>query len=165
MKTKQKESDYLKSENKQIKSASKMLREQQGNCAQAIFATFGPLFGKGSVDYDSCMKITAAFGGGINLTGNVCGAITGAVMALGLKYGGNVQEVTKITKQLLDDFTKINGSIICRDLVGHDLFDDEDLREANKKDIFKKCIKYVDDAAKLLEKELDEEKNKEGNKL
>ena len=43
----------------------------------------------------------------INLTGNVCGAITGALMTLGLKYGGNIQEVTKISSQLIEEFKKL----------------------------------------------------------
>ena len=61
-------------------TTSKMMEEQRGNCAQAIFATYGPLIGLQKIDCNRCMRITAAFGGGINLTGNVCGAITGALM-------------------------------------------------------------------------------------
>lgn len=144
-------------------SASKIIKELRGNCAQAIFATYGPHLGLGKVDCDSCMKITSAFGGGINLTGNVCGAITGALMALGLKYGGSPQEIelTKMSTQFLKEFTSINDSIICRDLVGHDLFDDEDLRKTNEEEIFKKCIKYVEDAARLLEKYINKNEKEE----
>lgn len=144
----------MKNESKLIDSASKLMVERRGNCAQAIFATYGPHMGLGKVDCDSCMKITSAFGGGINRTGNVCGAITGALMALGLKFGVSTQEVdvTKVSNQLLEEFTAINGSIICRDLIGHDIFDNEDLQKAYAKDLFKKCQKYVEDSANLLEK-------------
>ena len=151
----------MKNESKINNSASKLMDEQRGNCAQAIFARYGPQMSSGKVDCETCMQITSAFGGGINLTGNVCGAITGALMALGIKYGGSVQEVTKASNQLIDEFTSINGSIICRDLVGHDLFDNEDLRKGFEQDLFKKCMKYVDDAACLLEKHLNEIENKE----
>ena len=151
----------MKNESKLFDSASKFMVEHRGNCAQAIFAIYGPHIGLGKVDCETCSKITSAFGGGINRTGNVCGAITGALMALGLKYGGSPQEVdvTKISNQLLEEFTTINGSIICRDLIGHDIFDDEDLQKAFAKDLFKKCQKYVKDSAHLLEKyaELEEE--------
>ena len=71
----------MNNETKLYNSASKMMEERRGNCAQAIFATYGPRLAKGKVDFDSCMKITSAFGGGINRTGNVCGAVTGALMA------------------------------------------------------------------------------------
>ncbi|NHJ49934.1 MAG: C_GCAxxG_C_C family protein [Asgard group archaeon] len=150
-------------ESKQYDTASKMMEERRGNCAQAIFAMYGPQISLGKVDCNSCMRITSAFGGGINRTGNVCGALTGALMVLGIKYGGNVQEVTKISKQFLDEFTSINGSIICRDLIGHDLFDDEDLKKAFASNAFKKCMKYVDDAARLLEKYVDKHDTKEGD--
>ena len=80
----------MDSKSKLINSANKMMEELRGNCAQAIFATYGPQIGLENIDYESCMKIASAFGGGINLTGNVCGAITGTLMTLGLKYGGSV---------------------------------------------------------------------------
>ncbi|MHA2377388.1 MAG: C-GCAxxG-C-C family protein [Candidatus Thorarchaeota archaeon] len=69
-------------------SANKIFQEQKGHCSQAIFAAYGEQLGLGKVDFDTCMKIASAFSGGIALTGNVCGALTGALMALGLKYGG-----------------------------------------------------------------------------
>ena len=142
----------MKNESKINNSASKLMEQQQGNCAQAIFAKYGPQLSLGKVDCDSCMRITSAFGGGINLTGNVCGAITGSLMALGIKYGGNPLEVAKIANQFIDEFKSINGSIICRELVGPKFFDDENLRAEFRVDLFKKCMKYVDDAAHLLEK-------------
>ena len=133
-------------------SASKIMEEKQGNCAQAIYATYGPYLSNGKVDFESCMLTASAFGGGINRTGNVCGAVTGALMALGLQYGEDVQEVTTVSAELLEAFKSTNDSIICRELVGYDLFDDENLRQAFEKDIFKNCVKYVDDVARLLEK-------------
>ncbi|MHA1909439.1 MAG: C-GCAxxG-C-C family protein [Candidatus Thorarchaeota archaeon] len=141
-------------------SASKMMPEMRGNCAQAIFTTYGVHMGLGKVDFDTCMKIASAFGGGINLTGNVCGAVTGALMALGLKFGGGPQEaeVAIVSTKFIDEFTSLNGSIICREIIGQD-FDDlagqdlpteEDMQQAFDSDVFKKCMKCVDDAARLL---------------
>jgi len=144
----------MKNASKLFDSASRMMKEQRGSCSQAIFATYGSHLSSGKVDFDSCMRIASAFGGGINRTGNVCGAITGALMALGLKYGGSVQEeeVTRVSTQFLDEFTSINGSIICRELIDHDLMTEEDLKKAFESDAFKKCMKYVDDTARLLNK-------------
>ena len=152
----------MKKESEKNNPASKMMEDKKGNCSQAIFARFGPNLEKGNIDFDTCMKITSAFGGGINLTGNVCGAITGALMTLGLKYGENFLKVSEISTQFLEEFKSINGSIICRDLVGHDFFDNEDLRTTFNKEIFEKCKKCVDDAACLLEKYLYELKTEEG---
>lgn len=136
-----------------------MMEEQRGNCAQAIFATYGPHLGIHKINSDACMNITVAFGGGINRTGNVCGAITGALMVLGLKYGGKVQEVTHISNQLMDEFTAMHGSIICRELIGYDLNNDENLRKAFQEDAFKKCKKFVTDTAQLIEKYVEWEDN------
>lgn len=144
-------------ESKQYRPASKLMEDRKGNCAQAVFATYGPHINEGEIDYATCMKIASAYGGGINLTGNVCGAITGALMALGLKYGEDFLKISEISKKFLDEFTLINGSIICRDLVGHEIFDNEDLRKVNNVEIFNKCKKCVDDAAQLLEKYLEKQ--------
>ncbi|MHA2216743.1 MAG: C-GCAxxG-C-C family protein [Candidatus Hodarchaeales archaeon] len=57
---------------------------QRDNCAQAIISVYGEYLG---ADHDTCLKIASVFGGGINRTGNMCGAVTGALMVIGLKYG------------------------------------------------------------------------------
>jgi C_GCAxxG_C_C family probable redox protein len=150
-------------ESKQYHTASKLMEERRGNCAQAILTMYGPQLSLGKVDCDTCMRLASAFGGGINRTGNVCGAITGALMALGIKYGRDFQLIAKVSNQLIDEFTSINGSIICRDLIGHNLFDDEDVRKAFAEETFKKCKKYVDDAACLLEKYIDKHDIEEGD--
>ena len=51
------------------------------NCSQAVFAAFGPAYG---LSEDSCLKIGCAFGGGMGKQQLTCGAVTGALMALGL---------------------------------------------------------------------------------
>ena len=153
----------MKNKSKLINSVNEMMENRRGNCAQAIFATYGPYLAKEKLDFEHCMKITSAFGGGVNLTGNVCGAITGALMSLGLKFEGNMQDVTKKSSQLIEEFKKINGSIICRELIGHDLNDVENLKQTDQENLFKKCKKYVRDTACLLENYIDDQSNKEGN--
>jgi C_GCAxxG_C_C family probable redox protein len=149
----------MKSKSKLFEETSKMIEERRGNCAQIIFTTYGPYIGLQKIDRDLCMNIAAAFGGGINLTGNVCGAITGALMVLGLEYGKNTQEVTGISNQLMEEFTAIHGSIICHELIGPDLYMDESPKQASQEDTFKKCKKCILDAAQLLEKHVKLEEN------
>lgn len=153
----------MKNKSKLINSVNEMMENRRGNCAQTIFATYGPYLAKEKLDFEYCMKITSAFGGGVNLTGNVCGAITGALMSLGLIFDGNLQELTKISSQLIEEFEKINGSIICRELIGQDSNDVENLKQTDQEDIFKKCKKYVFDTACLLENYIDDQSIKEGN--
>ena len=147
------------SNSKLILEINEMIEERKGNCAQIILSTFGPYMELPKIDSDVCMRIAAAFGGGINMTGNVCGAITGALMALGLKYGKNIQEMTRVSNQLINEFIAIQGSIICNELVGPDPFNEETASEESLAETFKKCKKCIIDAAHLLEKHSELEKN------
>jgi C_GCAxxG_C_C family probable redox protein len=134
-------------------NAKKMMQERRGHCAQAVLTSYGEKASSGKVDYDTLMKVASAFSGGIAHQGNVCGALTGALMALGLKYGGpDSTKANGIAMKLLDEFASLHGSFICRDLIKHDLFTDEDVEKAFKTGAFDSCPKYVEDAALLLEK-------------
>ena len=82
-------------------------------CSQAVFAAFSEDFG---ISREDALKIGACFGSGMR-KGEVCGACTGALMALGLKYGEDKAESNEICERFLDEFEKENGSYICRDLL------------------------------------------------
>jgi len=102
------------------------------------------------------LKIASAFGGGIAQTGNVCGALIGALMVLGFKYGGGERgkNCAYVARRLLNEFKSLNGSIICRELIGFipSQVTGEDLQQAFQKRTFNKCQKYVKDVSKMLEK-------------
>ena len=53
-------------------------------CSQAVFATFSEMLG---LDKETALKIANGFGGGIARKQEICGAVSGAIMAIGLKYG------------------------------------------------------------------------------
>ena len=133
------------------------MEERKGSCSQAIFATYGEHLGLGKVDFDTCMKIASAFSGGIAATGNVCGALTGALMALGLKYGSDPDpfKINVVSRKILDEFELLNGTTICRELINHDLLTQEDLKKAFETGAFDNCPKYVEDVTKILDKLLD----------
>jgi len=136
-----------------VKKALKIIEEQKGSCSQAIFATYGEFLSSGSLDLKTCMNLASGFGGGIASNGNVCGALTGAVMALGLKYGGSMMEekVFQATNTLFDNFSNRHGSVLCKELIKFDLRAAQDVKEAFEKGAFKNCPKYVEDVAEILE--------------
>jgi C_GCAxxG_C_C family probable redox protein len=136
-----------------VEEAKKIMDEQRGSCSQAIFATYGVHLSSGKLDYETCRNIASGFGGGIASNGNVCGALTGAIMALGLKYGGSMMEekAFQAAKTLLENFAKLHGSVLCRELIKYDLAAAEDVREAFEKCVFDNCPKYVEDVAEILE--------------
>ena len=54
------------------------------NCAQAVLGAYVDLF---DLDMDKAMTIAYGFGGGVGMTREICGTLTGGAMAIGLKYG------------------------------------------------------------------------------
>ena len=102
-------------------------------------------------------RIATGFGGGIGRRGSVCGALSGAIIALGLKYGRDKVDLVSydlcVSKcsQCYEGFKKEFGSVFCRDLTGCDL-STPDGRAAFKEQGLKelKCIKYVEGASKIV---------------
>lgn len=94
------------------------------NCAQSVFAAFADETG---MDTETSLKLAAPFGGGIARLREVCGAVTGMAMALGIKYGytdptdaqGRLTHYA-LVQSLVKAFEKKNGSLICRELLGLD---------------------------------------------
>lgn len=127
------------------------------NCAQSIFSTFGPLFG---LDEDTCLKIACPFGGGMARHGYVCGAVSGALMVIGLSKGKGVddgEDCKKHTYALADEFIqsfqKRCGSIICKELIGCDLSNPLEYERAKAENLFVvKCENYVIASVEILEK-------------
>ncbi|MFW9976139.1 MAG: C-GCAxxG-C-C family protein [Candidatus Thorarchaeota archaeon] len=136
--------------------AKKLMEEQRDHCAQAIFATYAEHLDSGKVDFETSMKISSAFSGGVARTGNICGAVTGALMVLGLKYGGSPMEakVNEAAVKLMDEFNAMNRTTICRELIDHDLRSDADVKRAFEVGAFKNCPKYVEDVSEILDKML-----------
>ena len=128
------------------------------NCAQSVFIPFAVDFG---VDEQLALKLATCFGTGAK-SGNICGAASGALMVLGLKYGhidGPDAEQKKragdIAADLLARFKEINGSIICRELVGGDLMND-DVRAVLKENgtLSRVCNKAIQTAVEITEQVL-----------
>jgi len=129
------------------------------NCAESVLLTmFEHLNGKNEL----IPKIATAFGGGIGMCGSVCGALTGGVMVIGIKYGTDDPSVEKrlklysLANKFYNQFKNHHGSVLCRELIEYDLSNPEELEKARKKRVFEeKCVKFVRTAVKIL-RELDE---------
>ena len=64
------------------------LFSQGFNCAQSVFAVFAEKYG---ISQELALKIGCGFGGGMR-NAEICGAVSGALMVLGLKYGHYIAE-------------------------------------------------------------------------
>lgn len=125
------------------------------HCSQCVLAAVSSDIG---LDEDLALKISSGFGGGM-CHGELCGAVTGAVMALSLKYGNTdgsdneaKQKEYEIVREFCKEFKNVNGSILCRDLMGVDFAERENRKIAREKGLFKKnCPKYIKDAINILD--------------
>ena len=129
-------------------------------CSQAVLAAFADELG---MTKEQALKVGACFGGGM-CKAEVCGACTGALMALGLKYGmyrdgdlDSKQRANSYTVRFLDEFARLNGSYICRELLGCDISTDEGKTYARAKGLFAdECPRLIESAVLIAEKLLNE---------
>lgn len=134
--------------------------EEKFHCSQAVFAAFSEEYG---VSKEHALKIGGCFGSGMR-KGEVCGACTGALMVLGLKYGKSRvdDEESKLRSdevcdRFLDEFKKENGSYICNDLLKCDISTAEGVEYALENNLFMEfCPKMVESAVLITEKILEE---------
>jgi len=89
------------------------LHAQGWNCAQAVLASCSEDFG---ISQEQAYHLAAFFGGGMRC-GEVCGACTGALMALGLAYGDENNRQNPKSREFLQAFKEEYGSILCRDIL------------------------------------------------
>jgi len=124
------------------------------NCAQAVL---GPFCEEAEVGFDM-VRIANGFGGGVRY-GELCGAVSGAVMAIGLKCGFYLENdfeqkafCNKKICEFMEKFKEANGVLTCRDLLGVDIRCPEDHSGPAAKEAHKAvCPKLVASAVSILE--------------
>jgi C_GCAxxG_C_C family probable redox protein len=123
------------------------------NCAQAVFLAFADDL---NVDKKTLLKLTSSFGGGMGRLREVCGAVSGMFMVVGMIHGyhdpndnhAKTKHYRRIQK-LASQFIKSHGSILCRDLLGLAVRSDDSVPETKNSRLLQKrpCVQLVGDAA------------------
>lgn len=100
---------------------AEMLFKEGYNCSQSVLLAFSDITG---LDNDTAAKISSSFGGGLGRMREVCGAVSGAAMVLGLVKGCSDNKnfdakkaQYKLVQEFASRFKEKNGSIICRELL------------------------------------------------
>ena len=126
------------------------------NCAQSTLAAYAPDF---NLDKETALQMAVGFGGGIGRLQDVCGAVSAAVMVLGLASGfkeedgrPKINEVYETTRRFIDDFINKNGTIKCRDLLNCDLSSEEGQKIFKEQNLKENCRAYVRHCCELLDK-------------
>ena len=132
------------------------LFKQGYNCSQAVFAAFCEEVG---IDFETALKISSSFGGGMGRLREVCGAVSGMFMVAGMKAGYTdpkdkllKEQHYKLIQIMAEKFEENNGSIICRELLGLSTQRENYIPEARTKEYYKKrpCVELVGDAADIV---------------
>ena len=126
------------------------------SCAPAVLSAYASEFG---LDIETALKIATGFGAGMGRMGETCGAVTGAFMVIGLKYGkskaddNQAREKTyELVREFVSRFKTRNGSIVCKELLGCDLSTSEGMKLAKETGVtVTLCPKFVQNAAEILE--------------
>lgn len=124
------------------------------NCAQSVLSALAPQLG---LPQETALKIAAAFGGGMGRTGEVCGVVSGALMAIGLKHGATVGEdkaakdkTYALAREFMERFESVHANVRCSDLLGCDAGTEEGRQWAKERGLFETlCPRLVGDAVDI----------------
>lgn len=127
------------------------------NCAQSVLGVFCADLG---LDQETAMKLASGFGAGMGKKQEVCGAVSGAVMAVGLKHGqareddkAAKEEAYRLSREVMERFQAEFGSCLCRELLpgidlateaGHQRYKSEGWSEK----VCRPCVRF---AVRVLE--------------
>lgn len=134
---------------------AKELYEKGFYCSQAVLTAFAEELG---LTEKQALQVGSCFGGGM-CKGEVCGACTGALMVLGMKYGrytsddwDSQMKANDIASRFLEEFAEKNGSYICNELLGCDIATPEGKAYAREHKLFAElCPEMVVSAVKITE--------------
>ncbi|MCG2815062.1 MAG: C-GCAxxG-C-C family protein [Acidobacteriota bacterium] len=143
----------------EIQKLAVALFKEGFSCSQAVFAAYAPEMG---IDREKSLKLSQAFGGGMAHMGMTCGAVTGAFLVIGLKHGrtrADDQPARDKTYALMKEFVQFFREkfckIGCRELIGIDLDNPEEVEKAKSGGVFEnQCTEFVSTAALWLENNL-----------
>jgi C_GCAxxG_C_C family probable redox protein len=131
------------------------------SCSQAVFVSRAEHY---NLPQETALKLSAAFGGGMGRQGEACGAVSGALMVIGLENGHTTPEekaakehTYELTRQFCAEFVKRCGALHCDELLGCRLGTPEGQQYAQEQNLFKTvCPKLVAEASQILSEILDE---------
>ena len=130
------------------------------NCAQSVVAAYAADYG---LDLEKALSMAVGFGGGMGRTQETCGAVTGAIMVLGLSSRfkeedrrPKINEVYAKVNRFIKEFAIEKGTAKCRDLLGCDLTTEEGQKFFKENKLRENCLGYVRFCCDMLDEYLAE---------
>lgn len=122
-----------------------------------MLSTYGRRFG---LDRETGLRAAGAFGAGMARTGGTCGAVTGALMVIGLKHAkmrtgddDSRERCYALSQEFMDAFKEKHGSLLCRELLGVDVSTPGGMAVVRERNLFVTlCPRFVQEAGEMLER-------------
>jgi C_GCAxxG_C_C family probable redox protein len=131
--------------NEKVKNASEMFGKLY--CSQAVLGAFCEEYG---LDKETAFRISCGLNSGVR-SGEICGAVSGAVLVIGLRYGDSAAVCNQKTEEYMNAFKERYGKVVCRDILGCDISTPEGREKATREGLFGTlCADAVANAAQLL---------------
>jgi C_GCAxxG_C_C family probable redox protein len=126
------------------------------NCSQSVLAAYAEQFG---LTEEQALKVAGGFGGGMGRMAETCGAVTGAIMVIGLKFASTTagdmkgkENAYAVVREFVHRFKARNVTVLCRELLDCDISTPEGMKRAQQEKLIKKCCpKLIQDAAEILD--------------
>jgi C_GCAxxG_C_C family probable redox protein len=124
------------------------------NCSQAVLTVFAQPYG---LDSEMAKNLGRPLGGGMGHMARTCGAVTAAVLVLGLANGNHDEgrarkDAFGKAQELFRRFEALHGTTDCRGLLGADMSTEEGLKRIQDEQLVRKlCPAFVRDAANTLD--------------
>lgn len=105
-----------------VEKAKRLFKEEGYNCCQAVVLAYNDIFGMDDV---TAATIASGFGGGMGRMREVCGSVSGMTILAGFISPAADPSIKTartanyaLVQDLAEEFRKINGSILCKELLG-----------------------------------------------
>ena len=134
------------------------------NCSQSIVLAFPDVLAKAGIEPSVAAKLASPFGGGMGRMREVCGAVSGMLMVLGLAQGydeakayAEKKDLYQKVQTLCTRYSNENGSIVCRELLGLGKGPDEPTPQRRTEGYYRKrpCPELCACAARILAEHLE----------
>jgi len=152
---------YLNNTKEEINKAAKRsgkLFDSGFYCAESVLMAIAEAY---RIESDLIPKIATGFCSGISRTCGQCGAVSGAIMGLGLMFGrstpnASVERNYEMVQRFLEMFKKKFGTTNCYELIECDLTTDEGQDKFEKNNLIKNCTEYTEEATRMAMKLIEE---------
>jgi C_GCAxxG_C_C family probable redox protein len=134
--------------------------EEGFNCSQSVFMAYSDIYG---IEPEIAAKLATSFGGGMGRLREVCGAVSGMFLVLGLQYPfTDTKEIAakntnyKAVQRTANEFKSVMGSYICADLLKLK-HEPQNPESSERNEVYYKtrpCARCVALAAEITGKEL-----------